>query len=1150
MNDPPDSVPEIYAANYSMPNLPPDNTALIKVLSDAATALQGGQQSVASSLYNSAVSQQSQVIDSHSKVLGKIVASVGKAGAAVSNASQIVSQQIAGNAAAAMQVSAQTMADQPPPAIGCSGNESDPYIDWCSETVNEIDKEMCRGYGDMECPNDWHKEVTTDESGRQVTICYKTISRPSNFNRATDCSTGQYVPPSGGNQTSQSNTTNGQSGTTTQTNGSGTTTDQGGGGGSSGTSGGTTGGGSGTTTTTTSGGGGTTTTTGGGSQGSQGCCPSPPINITVPVPSVTVYNQTPTPPTTTTTTGGGTTTTSGGSGGGGTPPEHYFVSYCNHQTGETTVVRDDQPRPQSPPWELVFVSSDANYALQVAQQRCQYNQPPPPPPGGGQQTGGSQTPITLGAFDLKCDLDYYRSPAALLSTFPDLVASQTEASIFETTISTGRGIFDTLAALTGHNIIAQMLGVGIFGDVALIRDIAPFISSLTHCQGKNVNDLIQFIGLIHWWGKKSGIPVDDFAMPWRYALKSICRQQHMTPAEANAAYLAAKITNQDWDTIHAINGICPDDALAVLQAARSKPVPDQLTTMRRRGIIGPNDYNSGMRQLGYLEQPIVDALFKATELTPNAQELVQMITGLAGDDNVARKWQLDDQLAGLMGDQIGKWVTAIGLTPEQLKYSWRSHWIAPQAGQLIELFHRLRRDSTYGSEDSQLNDIDDALTANAISPYWRERIKAIRFNPLPIRMLRMGFADGVVKDDEINDSFAKLGFSDDDCDKLTEFAKRERTKQAIRDPIIRQWIDGEIDAGEVRTQFDAKGYDDKSIDDILSQSEFQYAQSPWGRAFQAGSLSLNQLKTELGLQGVSDDAIERIATRLGLIMRTCPPIQDYALGTLSRDDAEQQAIDWGMASYRTTTLLDDADRKVKQQTLTKCIAGTRKQYFLGELNQSQAEQSLRNRGLVLERINSLITQWNCERDAMGKQPPTSVLCRWYSSGQITVSTFADRLINVGWSESDAYRIVADCADTAQKKMDKQAEQKRKADQAAQEKAARQAQRAQQAIARENAQIAKANIANAKARDRREKQVLDIAGKIQKHYGCDLATSVVLLRSLHRDNQTTFLLTQDESIQVLTVAYDAMAAGGSCGDYANKVVALAQNFRQDIAATPL
>src|SRR6201999_655363 len=175
---------------------------------------------------------------------------------------------------------------------------------------------------------------------------------------------------------------------------------------------------------------------------------------------------------------------------------------------------------------------------------------------------------------------------------------------------------------------------------------------------------------------------------------------------------------------------CPDALKDYLFAAKAKPVPIQLAMMRRREIISPSEYYSGMRHLGYLEQQTSENLFRLTEQLPPLSEIIRYMVRDADDEKLVQQFGLDTGFTDKFAKQLKQWAKDQGVPEIVAQYSWRAHWTIPSPGQLFTFWHRLRYNPQFGGKEKLLADIKAALVQQDILPYWHDAYLAVSFHPL------------------------------------------------------------------------------------------------------------------------------------------------------------------------------------------------------------------------------------------------------------------------------------------------------------------------------------------------------------------------------------------------------------------------------------
>lgn len=145
--------------------------------------------------------------------------------------------------------------------------------------------------------------------------------------------------------------------------------------------------------------------------------------------------------------------------------------------------------------------------------------------------------------------------------------------------------------------------------------------------------------------------------------------------------------------------------------AGSPPPLETLLTLRRRGVIGDDQLDAGIRQAGYLPswRPRLRELLP---VLPSVTDLIRMAVREVFDPGQRAALDLDADYPSALTDQGA----AIGLEPSTLRNYWAAHWELPSYTQGAEML--FRGEITDGQFDGLLRALDYA-------PVWREPLQAI-----------------------------------------------------------------------------------------------------------------------------------------------------------------------------------------------------------------------------------------------------------------------------------------------------------------------------------------------------------------------------------------------------------------------------------------
>lgn len=628
--------------------------------------------------------------------------------------------------------------------------------------------------------------------------------------------------------------------------------------------------------------------------------------------------------------------------------------------------------------------------------------------------------------------------------------------------------------------------------------------------------------------------------PFDYMFQKQCPVLFPDATQATQAWLAGELDDSLFQVWVEQNNHCFEPWKRFADSQRSRPVPAELITMKRRGIISDSDFDVQMRQMGYLFQSDVDNIFTATELRPGQQDLIRFMVRETDNKDVVKKFDLDVGFDPNRGDDIKAWQKDIGLSDKVLRHNWRAHWVIPGPQQLFEMFHRLPQIGGFGDEKKVRTDIEEALKIQDILPFWIERLMAVSFRPLSRVDLRRAFNIGAIDEATFTRGYREIGYSQENAEALTKFGKSLRNRAARNSMPVRKWRAFCISRQEAETELIDLVDDSSVARDILDDAECLMKPHPVVRQYRNLRVSRARAKDTITSFGVSDATAEKW---LDLNQPDClafPTLKKYKLGLMTKADAIAELESCGFESVIATFHTDNTELDLKRDTINACTSGICKRFELGEFDEIQLRQALSNLGLVPEAIDREVGQCRCKMQSVGKQPSVSQLCQFLELGEISMQDFVQRLERLGYSDDDANKILAVCLDriqTRDSRTKKQADKQAAAQQAREVRKAEQQRKAsaQQMKARERAlQVAR------KAKDRREVILLKAADKLAQKLGVPLSVIAPRVRTMNDRVRGEFFLTIDESIQAVAMGAEDKTLE-SFADFELRVMQIGQGF---------
>jgi len=235
------------------------------------------------------------------------------------------------------------------------------------------------------------------------------------------------------------------------------------------------------------------------------------------------------------------------------------------------------------------------------------------------------------------------------------------------------------------------------------------------------------------------------------------------------------------------------------------------------------------------------------------------------------KYQLDAEFP----ENIVPYAEKAGMKEEVLKWYWRAHWELPGIETVLRMVNMLQPavldtplpDGTkYGDKykdfgidpekiKTTYDDLSEYLKMRDISPFWRDRIKALTFPPITRVDLRRMYVMGLISEPELRARLLELGYSYVDADRMVQFYRRyklEHERDLTRTQIEKAYKEGEISRDTAKNYLMYLGYDEDEAELILALIENDIEDELEKQAidtlkhlFRAGVIDLNKVHAEL-----------------------------------------------------------------------------------------------------------------------------------------------------------------------------------------------------------------------------------------------------------------------------------------------------------------
>ncbi len=208
------------------------------------------------------------------------------------------------------------------------------------------------------------------------------------------------------------------------------------------------------------------------------------------------------------------------------------------------------------------------------------------------------------------------------------------------------------------------------------------------------------------------------------------------------------------------------------QARKSNETPidvERIAQALRRGFTDEGGYKNALKRASFNEAD-TQVLRNLVNIHPPVQDLITMAVREVFSPEFVAEFQLFE---GLPTEFVNEALKG-GLTEDWAEKYWGAHWRLPAANQGFEMFHR-------GVITSK--QLDMLLKALDVSPFWRDKLKAIAYRPITRVDIRRIYKLGLMSKEEVEQRHLYLGYSPDDARKMTEFVVSLITDDEVDDDV-------------------------------------------------------------------------------------------------------------------------------------------------------------------------------------------------------------------------------------------------------------------------------------------------------------------------------------------------------------------------------
>jgi len=381
-----------------------------------------------------------------------------------------------------------------------------------------------------------------------------------------------------------------------------------------------------------------------------------------------------------------------------------------------------------------------------------------------------------------------------------------------------------------------------------------------------------------------------------YTMNSVLANAIPTPADLITQYHREIIGKDEFIEKMRMNGFNEVQAERMLEASKTLLAARDLVILKWRKAFDEKDeahnnemFYSKMEEIG-VDRYTANLYEQATLFYPNAADFIRFAVREVFKEDKVRKYGMDEEFP----TSIVPYAAKTGMSEDVLKWYWRAHWELPSVELGMRMVNvlqpqvlntKLPDGTLYGEKykdfgidptsiTTTYEDLSELLGMQDISPYWRDRIKALTFPPITRVDLRRLYELGIIEERELKARLLELGYSIKDAERMIEFYKAYKLsheKDLTLTQIKSAFEYKEISREEALNMVRGLGYDQDESELIVSlwenkeyEDELKDKIAAIENMFKAGLIDVQGAITELDKLNIASSYRDKIISGLML----------------------------------------------------------------------------------------------------------------------------------------------------------------------------------------------------------------------------------------------------------------------------------------------
>lgn len=412
-------------------------------------------------------------------------------------------------------------------------------------------------------------------------------------------------------------------------------------------------------------------------------------------------------------------------------------------------------------------------------------------------------------------------------------------------------------------------------------------------------------------------------------------------------------------------GYTAEDIQLLIDTATNLLDEDTIRVLFLRDLITDEQHDNILRQLGYSNDSIM-RLKLVYNILPPINDLIRFAVREVYSPETTTKFGQFEDFPAKFAEEANKQ----GLSTEQARNYWASHWELPSALQGFEMFHRRIID------ESTLKLLLKALD---VMPFWRDKLVQLSYNPLTRVDVRRMFGLGVLDREEVYNSYLDIGYSPTNANRLTEFTVRYETQDEsssqtelnnlTRGVIISGYSRKQLSRAEAKVRLKALRYvedDAELLLDIADYTEY---------------VKLNPDRAREQNERLSDITIA-----------------SYRRKALSRDDAMENLLSSGYTSDDASRALDFAELEYTVTFKAEIVNRVKELYLTNTFTNNEVQAMLSQLDFTPPEIELFISELMVLKTVNVRKPTLAQFTSMIKKNIIDLEQYTSELIGLGYSD--------------------------------------------------------------------------------------------------------------------------------------------------------